>query len=396
MQTGEWVDEQVRNQGRDVVIVQAHFEQGGAEYVAAWAVQAVKDLARVTVLTYDQIDPAELNRRFGTNLQHGDFEVVRCRFPFAGKAGNLKLTILKLHWFMRRCKRWPERNVLFFSASSEMDFGSPGVQYIDFPQLVESATRSLGLFPPGRWYHRPSLMRGVYLWLGCLFSRFSLEGVKTNCALTVSNWTGEVVRKVYGVETRTVYPPVTLEFPEVPFAEREPGFVCLGRIVPAKRILELISIMRSVRERGFDVHLHIIGPVGDSDYVRRVRAAQGEHSTWVFLEGSLERARMTEMITRHRFGIHGMLQEHFGIAVAEMAKAGCIVFLPCGGGQPEIVDHDSRVVYVNDDEAVDKIVAVLEDEQIQANLSEKMSACGSRFSSARFVSEIQDAVKPLL
>jgi len=385
-----------RSSTRRIVVVQPHFGQGGAEAVAAWAIQAVVDLAPVTVLTYDPVAPAELNRRFGTHLHPEDFEVVQCRFPFTGKGGHPKWTLLKLHWLMGRCKAWPEGDVLFFSTSSEMDFGRPGVQYVDFPQLAESATRSLGLFPPERWYHRSTFLRAAYLQSGRLLSRFSPDGVRANVTLTVSDWTGEIVRRVYGVETRTIYPPVTLDSPEVPFAERKRGFVCLGRIVPAKRILEIIEILRAVRERGFDIHLHVIGPDGDPEYARKVRAAQREHSTWVFLEGTMERARMAATIAGHRYGIHGMRHEHFGIAVAEMAKAGCIVFLPGGGGQPEIVDHDRRVVYESDPEAVEKIVAVLGDEQSQGSLSEKMKACGSRFSSTRFVHEIQDAVKPLL
>jgi glycosyltransferase involved in cell wall biosynthesis len=41
-----------------------------------------------------------------------------------------------------------------------------------------------------------------------------------------------------------------------------------------------------------------------------------------------------------RYGIHGMLDEHFGMAPAELAAAGCIVFVPNDGGQVEIVDDD--------------------------------------------------------
>lgn len=388
--------DRARNLNRHVVVVQPHFGQGGAEAVAAWTLQAVKDLGPVTVLTYDPIAPAELNRRFATNLHSGDFDVVRCRFPFTGTVGHPRWTLLKLHGLMRRCKSWPDKEALFFSASSEMDFGRPGVQYVDFPLFAESAARSADLFPPVRWYHRPTLLRRSYLQFGQLLSRFTSEGVRANTTITVSDWTGEIVREVYGVATRTIYPPVTLDIPEVPFADRERGFVCLGRIVPTKRILEIIEVLRAVRDRGHDTHLHVIGPVGDPRYTREVRAAQRDHNTWVFLEGPMERTQMAEMIARHRFGIHGMLHEHFGIAVAEMAKAGCVVFVPDGGGQPEIVAHDRRVVYGSDAEAVEKIVTVLGQEQMQVELSEKMKASGKRFSSARFVQEIQDAVKALL
>lgn len=381
---------------KHVVIVQPHFAQGGAEAVAAWIIQAIKDLAPVTVFTYDSITPFELNRRFGTDLRVGDFKVVQFRFPLTGRQQRPQLTLLKLHWLMRQCKAWPARDVLFFSTSSEMDFGQPGIQYVDFPQFVETSVRSLGLVQPERWYHRPTPLRTAYLRLGCWLSRFSVDGVRANVTLTVSNWTGEVVRKVYGIETITVYPPVTLDFEEVPFTEREMGFVCLGRIVPAKRILEVIGILQSVRKHGFDVHLHIIGPYGDLQYARRVQLEQRKNSSWVFIEGPLERAQIAKILAQHRFGIHGMLIEHFGIAVAEMTKAGCIVFLPGGGGQGEIVNHDPRVIYESDAEAVEKILAVLKDQNLQLQLSEKMKVYSSKFSPARFIQKIRDIVKPFL
>jgi len=89
----------------------------------------------------------------------------------------------------------PDRRVLFLSTSSEMDFGQPGVQYVDFPQFAERATHAMGLFPPERWVHRPSWLRAAYLRAGRMLSGFSEEGVRANLTLTVSDWTGEIVRK---------------------------------------------------------------------------------------------------------------------------------------------------------------------------------------------------------
>lgn len=377
---------------RRIVVVQPHFRQGGAEAVAAWVVQALKDLAQVTVLTFDHVHPEELNRRFGTNLKAGDFEVVRCRFPFGGKAGNLDWTLLKLHWLMRQCKNWPEKDVLFFGASSEMDFGQPGLQYINFPQLAEHATRDMGLITQEKWWHRPSLFRRAYLRLGQRISGFSEEGVKANFTFTVSNWTGEIVRKVYGIPTKTVYPPVALQVPNIPFEARERGFVCIGRIVPSKRILEILAILSRVRAEGFNIHLHIIGPVGDWAYMRKVWAAQKRNSSWVMIEGPLNREELADLVAQHRFGIHGMLYEHFGIAVAEMAKAGCITFLSNTGGQVEIVDHDERLLYENKQDAVEKIARVLADENLQIEISREMMARASRFTVDRFIHEVREAV----
>jgi glycosyltransferase involved in cell wall biosynthesis len=379
----------------EIVIVQPHFQQGGAETVAAWAIQALKGFSPIKVLTFDRVDAQTLNRNFGTSLQSNDFDVVACNFPF-GTNGVPSWTLLKLHWLMRQCKKWPNDRVLFFSTSSEMDFGRPGIQYVDFPQLVERDVRQMGLLTAQKWWHRDSWARKVYLRVGELLSDFSVEGVRANLTLAVSKWTARIVEQIYGVPARTVYPPVTFEFPKIPFKNREPGFVCIGRIVPSKRILEIIEILRKVRNEGYEVHLHIVGPVGDRAYMQKVISTQKRLGSWIKIEGPVERSVLAELVSQHRFGIHGMLNEHFGIAVAEMVKAGCIVFIPNNGGQVEIVDSDDRVLYSTEEEAVEKIARILDNANEQQDLSETMRKLGQRFSAERFIGEVREAFNNFL
>lgn len=388
---------QNRHKGqRRIVIVQPYFQQGGAELVSGWTIQALKDLAPVSVLTFEEITPEQLNRRFGTDLRSGDFEVVKTTLPVLSRTTISRFSLLKLHWLMRKCKEWPDKEALFFSTSSEMDFGRPGIQYVDFPHFAERALHDMGLFSPQQRFHRPSWLRTVYLQAGRIVSGFSEGGVKANLTLTVSNWTGEIVRKVYGVATKTIYPPVTLEFPAIPFSKREWGFVCVGRIAPSKRILEMVRILDAVRKEGFDIHFHIIGPIVDHAYLRKLKKELKDAHTWTFFEGPVNRTKLAQMLAQHRFGIHGMINEHFGIAVAEMAKAGCIVFVPNSGGQVEIVEEDDRLLYSSEEEAVSKITRLLAKEDEQALLSKEMMARGSRFSATRFTSEIREAVMEFL
>ncbi len=53
--------------------------------------------------------------------------------------------------------------------------------------------------------------------------------------------------------------------------------------------------------------------------------------------------------------------------MGELVQAGCITFVPNGGGQMEIVNHP-ELIYGNDDDAVQKIVAVLENPPLQEAL----------------------------
>jgi glycosyltransferase involved in cell wall biosynthesis len=96
-------------------------------------------------------------------------------------------------------------------------------------------------------------------------------------------------------------------------------------------------------------------------------------------------------MTQHRYGIHGMVGEHFGIGVAEMQRAGCIVFAPERGGPAEIVG-DSRVLYASAEDAIEKIDRVLGDSELQADLCAGVAARRDLFTEERFAAGIRRVV----
>ena len=75
----------------------------------------------------------------------------------------------------------------------------------------------------------------------------------------------------------------------------------------------------------------------------------------------MSREDLLALIPTYRYGIHGMAAEHFGMAPAEMAAAGCIVFVPNDGGQVEIVNRDPRLLYETVDDAVASITRIMRD-----------------------------------
>jgi glycosyltransferase involved in cell wall biosynthesis len=176
------------------------------------------------------------------------------------------------------------------------------------------------------------------------------------------------LEREFGLITRRVqFPPVAGTFPVVTWDERENGFVCIGRVVPEKRMDAVIGILHQVRQQGLDIHLHILGGLDDSPFSKKVQALASRHRDWVFPEGRMAGKAKCELMARHKFGINGCEREAFGIAVAELVKAGCLTFVPNGGGQTEIVDHPS-LTFENDDDAIHKIVSALENTTLQAAL----------------------------
>ncbi len=88
-----------------------------------------------------------------------------------------------------------------------------------------------------------------------------------------------------------------------------------------------------------------------------------------------------------------MVDEPFGIAVAEMVYGGCIVFVPSNGGPREIVGGDHRLLYETTEEAVMKIVQIMENHNEQVSLSTYLKSRKNLFSRERFTHQIQEIIQ---
>ena len=105
-----------------------------------------------------------------------------------------------------------------------------------------------------RWYHLPQAL-DLYYGLADRIAGFSLDRMKDNVTLVNSNWTGEHLRRVLGITTRTVYPPVADPVPGLPWRERRSGFLALGRIAPEKEYERVMTILARVRQHVPDLTL---------------------------------------------------------------------------------------------------------------------------------------------
>ena len=147
------------------------------------------------------------------------------------------------------------------------------------------------------------------------------EAWKRNLTVANSDWSARLLRLGFGIEARTVYPPVSTEFPAIPWEQRQNGFVCIGRVMPEKRMDAVIRILEKVREAGHDIHLHILGALDDSPFGKKLQALAARRA-WVALEGRTFGRKKRDLMAGHRFGINGRENEPFGIAPAELVKAG--------------------------------------------------------------------------
>ena len=372
---------------------------GGGAGVAAWILEALRQDYAVTLLTSKPVDLTLLDRYFGTSLTGSDLQV-RTMAPVV--RGFLGLdpdpgSIQKRVYLLRLCKRVRHQYDLVVSADNEGDFGPPAIQYIHWPFLAHlyPRVRSSCDLPLGQ--KLACLSKGeIRPWM--LVADYSFDRMKANHTLVNSDWTGRWVKRVYGIDSTTVHPPAPGIFPEIAWEERADGFVMMGRLSVLKRFDWCLKVLSAVRTRFPQIRMHLVGMsyLEAGDYPVFLRGLAQANSSWVTLHEDLSRGELAELAARQRYGMHAFKNEHFGMAVAEMVRAGCIPFVHNSGGPPEIVGNDRRLIYESEEDAAQKIMRVLGDPAAQEDIRQRLALRKDFYSVETFVRAIRAEVRQAL
>jgi glycosyltransferase involved in cell wall biosynthesis len=366
---------------------------GGSEAGAMWTLQALQDESRLTLITMGRPDLESMNRKYGTTV---DENKIKGRFLRLPPGTRKRFDALRGFRLARYCHRHARDFDVMISAYNLMDFGVAGIQMIadfSFDDALRRELHAESGAADGAFY-KASLGRSLYLGLGRTLAGSRGDGWKRNLTVANSEWTRDLLRERFGVASEVVYPPVTGGFPAFPWNEREDGFVVIGRLVPEKGVRRVIEILIDVR-REKPVHLHIVGRRERTAHAREIEELCRRNRDWVHLEGEKYGPEKAEFLARHKYGISGCRNEAFGIAVAEMVKAGQVVWVPDGGGQKEIVAHPG-LVYSGRDHAASLILAALGEPAAEAALRYHIKSRADLFSSGRFVEEIRGLVRRFL
>lgn len=375
-----------------VLLVQPSLQPpGGSNGVAAWALQALVATHRVTVLSWWPVDVGPVNRFYGTSLRQSDFDTISVPASWRAIVDRLPVpaSLVRQSLLMRRTHRVGDGFDVMFSLYNETDFRRRGIQYVHYPTYLRPRPR-VDL----RWYHPPQAGLNLYYAIADRIAGFSLERMKQNLTLVNSDWTGGHVRQFLGVATRTLYPPVVDPGQGWPWAERRNGFLALGRISPEKEFERVMRILAKVRETVPDITLTIVGTRDRTTggYLRELKALAAALGPWIEFREDLSRDQVRQLMASNRYGIHGMREEHFGMAPAELARAGAIVWVPRGGGQTEIVANESTLMFSSEDEAAQKIVNTMTNPGEQERLRTLLAARAGQFSTDRFMHQVRDIV----
>jgi glycosyltransferase involved in cell wall biosynthesis len=377
---------------RRVLLVQPSLQPpGGGNGVAAWMLQALAPLHRVTVLTWRPLGVDSIDRFFGTSLASLNFDrlIVPPAWRMIPDHLPVPAALVRSAILMRYTRRVSPGFEVIVGVHNEADYGRRGIQYVHYPTYLRPRPQ-VDL----RWYHRPEPLLRAYYALADRLAGFSLERMKSNLTLANSNWTARQIERSLGITAQTLYPPVIDPAPPEPWEERRPGFLAIGRISPEKDYERVMRILARVRVSNLNLTLTIIGTADRhvAGYYGRLQANAALLGSWIEFREDVARGEIAALMASHRYGIHGMREEHFGMAPAEMVRSGMIVWVPNGGGQVEIVGDEPALTFESDDDAVNRITQVLSSAVEQQRLREHLATRGRLFGTTRFVDEVQAIV----
>ena len=359
--------------------------RGGSEARVMWLIEALKRDYEVTVVTTGGWDLAALNSYYGTRVESDEVKVRVAPFPWLMR--GLNAAALRGACYQRFARQIAAEYDVRISTYNPTDWGLPAVHFIaDF--TWHRAIRERIDPPSPGFIYRDSILRRGYLRIAAAYERPSGRDVlRDDLVIANSLWTSAQIKRFCGVDCASVvYPSVWTEFPEVPWGEKEQAFVMIGRIAPEKQIERAIAILETVRQRGHAIRFHLCGQIENNLYGKRIAQLCQQRADWIIPEGRVSGTRKAQILAHSRFGIQTRGAEPFGISVAEMAKAGAIVFAPSDGGQAEIIEH-SDLLFESDDEAVEKILAVMSCQSKQDSLRAHLVQQSRKFSAGKFMEE---------
>jgi glycosyltransferase involved in cell wall biosynthesis len=376
-------------QNPKVVIGHPFLGRGGSESKVMWLIEALKKDYEITIVTTGGWDLKELNAYYGTAVNEKDVCVRIAPVPFRwlGRSAAIRGAC-----YQRFAQQIASEYDLRISAYNLTDWGRPAIHFIaDFSwnQDVMIATNP----PSPGFFYENSLLRKAYLGIvSALAKPSNRDMLREDAIIANSRWSATVIRRTCGIEcAATVYPCVWTEFRPIEWMDKEQAFVMIGRIAPEKEIERAIAILEIVRRQGHPIVLHLCGDIGNDQYGRQITKLCRQHADWIIPEGSVSGEEKKEILSHCRFGIQTRGAEPFGISVAEMVKAGAIVFAPNDGGQVEILDHND-LLFQSVDDAAEKIIAVLSSPQKQSFLRNHLARQSDGFHAANYIRDVVGAV----
>ncbi|MBR2676497.1 MAG: glycosyltransferase family 4 protein [Solobacterium sp.] len=219
-----------------------------------------------------------------------------------------------------------------------------------------------------------------------------------------SEFTAGWFERYYGRKAEVLYPPIDLE-PVDPadIAKKEHMIMTSGRIVPAKKLLEMVHAFRRLYEQGILNYRFVIAGLTDEsrkDYLKQLKSESA--GLPVELVTDLPRNELIGYYRKAKYYWHAMglgvseenplKMEHFGMTTAEAMTCGCVPIVIDQGGQKEIVPAGMGLRFSTEEELADRTAALIRDPQRTESLAYAAVQSARRFGLDRFRTQVLHAL----
>ncbi|MBP5787735.1 MAG: glycosyltransferase [Kiritimatiellae bacterium] len=318
------------------------FSFGGGEPLPLSLISELQDICRLTVAVDVPENVERAADLFGIPVDVSKFAIARVSPPGYNPRKHGALDSFRRS---RNLKRLAARADVCISASNVMDFGRPGHHFINMLAFGDDAFSEHVQAPgfagkPGNPFRRAlkeALLRPV---LGMRAKRSVIHDPRERIYPN-SRFVQGLMEEFYGPFNNDIFYPPTLFDPKPSAVARDPlSVVCIGRIVPEKRITDLVAIVEKARAlSGLDIRFRVAGRLDQTPSYGKTLSRMAEERPWLQFPGPLFGRDKEEFLLSGTFAIHAERKEAFGISVSEYLKAGLLPLVPDEGGACEVVDN---------------------------------------------------------
>jgi len=206
-----------------------------------------------------------------------------------------------------------------------------------------------------------------------------------------SHFAEGLMRDYYGPFNGEMFMPPTLFEPtDADNVARNPlKVVYIGRIVPEKRVAEIVGIVERARAAtGLDVRLSVAGRLDQTPSYGERLGKMAETRAWLEFVGPKYGKDKERFLLSGSYAIHAERFEAFGISIAEYLKSGAIAIVPDAGGSQEVADSP-ELTYHTDDDASAILSRLLSDSAFRARQREHCARRATFFSREAYLKRQQ-------
>jgi len=297
---------------------------GGAEWVAVNIINSLrKEGYRTVVLTNEKIDQKKMESIFGFKVD-ADNEIV---FPLeiftSTDLHNVYTDALRTLFLKTKCD-------LLIDTQSNSTLPGTDVTYIHFPILG----RLKGMYEGG--------LRAAYFLPYLIYERSEAKSAE-RLILSNSKYTSDAIKKISGMNSSLLYPPISETFYLNPneVDKKENVVVAASRIAPEKRLTLVPQVARLTSR---NIRFCIVGLRGSTQELRQILTLIERNgvSDRVEVMTDVPRKTLQSILRKSKVYLHLAHGEHFGVSIVEAMASGCIPIVHNSGGPKEFVPESYR------------------------------------------------------